>query len=41
MVRHGPEHWNGASEAESIDIALALEAIAKSARDGGWVSLGG
>ncbi len=40
MVHGGPGHWNGASEAESIDIALALEAIAKSARDGGWVALG-
>jgi predicted dehydrogenase len=41
MVHAGPEHWNGASETESIDIALSLEAIAKSARDGVWVSLAG
>ena len=39
LVRTGTG-WNGATEAESVDIALALAAIAKSARDGGWVSLG-
>ncbi|MBL8688919.1 MAG: Gfo/Idh/MocA family oxidoreductase [Rhodospirillaceae bacterium] len=36
LVRQGPAHWNGASEAESIDIVLALDAIAASARSGGW-----
>ena len=39
MVMGGAEHWNGASEAESIDIALTLEAIARSAREGGWIPL--
>jgi len=36
LVRQGPTHWNGASEAESIDIVLTLDAIAASARSGGW-----
>ncbi len=40
MVRQGPSHWNGASEAESIDIVLALDAIAASARSGGWERVG-
>ena len=40
MVREGPEHWNGASEAESIDTVLALQAIAASARSGAWVEVG-
>ena len=33
------EGWNGASEAESIDTVLALEAIATSMRSGAWVDL--
>eukprot|EP01037_Dinobryon_pediforme_P004323 gene4323-4372_t len=41
MIRDGAQHWNGATEAESIDTAMALEAIAESARTGGWVSLPG
>lgn len=40
MVRQGPSHWNGASEAESIDIVLALDAIAVSAKSGGWETVG-
>jgi hypothetical protein len=40
MIRIGPAEWNGASEAESIDIILALEAIAASAKNGGWVDVG-
>jgi predicted dehydrogenase len=40
MVRLGAEHWNGASEAESIDTALSLQAIAASARSGAWVEVG-
>jgi predicted dehydrogenase len=39
MIRLGPQHWTGASEAESIDVALALEAIATSIREGRWVEL--
>jgi xylose dehydrogenase (NAD/NADP) len=40
MVRSGPQHWNGVSEAESVDTMHALEAIAASARSGGaWVEL--
>ncbi len=39
-VRHGPSAWNGASEAESIDTAEALEAIARSLRTGDWVEPG-
>lgn len=38
-VRLGPSHWNGASEAESIDTLLSLDAIARSAREGRWVDL--
>lgn len=41
MIREGAAHWNGATMAESIDTAMALEAIAESARSGGWVSLPG
>lgn len=33
--------WNGASEAESIDTVLALEAIAASAPTGNWVAVEG
>ncbi len=40
LVRTGTG-WNGASEAESVDIAMALEALAASARDGNWVTLPG
>ena len=39
MIRLGKDHWNGASEAESVDTVMALEAIAASARSGGWVEL--
>jgi predicted dehydrogenase len=39
MVRIGASEWNGASEAESIDTVLTLQAIAQSARSGGWVDL--
>jgi predicted dehydrogenase len=39
MVREGAAAWNGCTEAESIDTALALAAIARSAREGGWVNV--
>ena len=39
MIRDGAAAWNGCSEAESIDTALALTAIARSAREGGWVAV--
>ena len=39
MVRLGAAHWNGASEAESVDTVRALEAIALSARSKSWVNL--
>ena len=40
MLRHGAEHWNGVTEAESIDTVRALQAIAASLHgDGGWVAL--
>ena len=39
MVREGAAAWNGCTEAESIDTALALTAIARSAREGGWVKV--
>ena len=39
MIRNGPTHWNGATEAESIDTVMSLEAIAESARTGAWADL--
>lgn len=39
MLAQGPEHWTGASEAESIDIMDTLDAVAASARSGCWVEL--
>jgi xylose dehydrogenase (NAD/NADP) len=33
LVQRGPEHWNGATPQESIDIAMTLEAILLSARE--------
>ena len=38
-VRLGPQHWNGATEAESVDTALALQAISASARSGAWMEV--
>lgn len=40
LVRTG-SGWDGASEAESLDTAAALEAIAASMRSGDWVDLPG
>ena len=34
LVRNGWKHWTGATPAESIDIALTLDALAHSARSG-------
>jgi hypothetical protein len=34
LVRHGWDHWVGATPDESIDIALTLDALAISARTG-------
>ncbi len=39
MIRLGKQHWNGATEAESVDTVMALQAIAESARSGAWVEL--
>ena len=39
MVRQGAAHWNGASEAESVDTMTALEAIAESLKTGAWVDV--
>lgn len=39
MVRLDATKWNGATEAESIDTALTLEAIRTSLREGAWVPL--
>lgn len=39
LVTAGPAGWNGATEAESVDIALTLEALLKSARTGAPVDL--
>ncbi len=38
LVRTG-SGWNGATPAESVDIAMALEAITASIRSGAWVNL--
>jgi hypothetical protein len=40
MMRGEQAHWNSACEAESIGIVLALDAIATSARSGGWEAVG-
>jgi predicted dehydrogenase len=40
MVMGGAAQWNGATAEESIDIALTLEAILKSARSGTTVAVG-
>jgi xylose dehydrogenase (NAD/NADP) len=34
LVREGPAHWTGATSEESIDIAMTLEALLRSARSG-------
>lgn len=39
LVRHGWGAWPGATPAESIDIALALDALAASAKTGSSVSI--
>jgi predicted dehydrogenase len=40
LVRHGWEHWVGATPDESIDIALTLDALAISARTGAAADVG-
>jgi len=39
MIRLGPAEWTGATPAQSIDIALTLDAIAASARSGAAVDV--
>jgi xylose dehydrogenase (NAD/NADP) len=39
LVREGPAHWSGATSAESIDIAMTLEALLRSARSGAAVEI--
>ena len=39
LVKQGPSQWTGATPEESIDIALTLEALLKSARDKTTVAL--
>jgi D-xylose 1-dehydrogenase (NADP+, D-xylono-1,5-lactone-forming) len=39
LIRHGAEHWNGATPTESIDIMLTIEALLDSARSGQWVEI--
>ncbi len=34
LVRNGPEHWTGATEQESIDIMMTVEALLQSAHSG-------
>jgi predicted dehydrogenase len=38
-IREGAERWTGATPAESVDVALTLDAIARSARTGEAVEL--
>jgi D-xylose 1-dehydrogenase (NADP+, D-xylono-1,5-lactone-forming) len=40
LVQEGPAQWTGATPQESIDIALTLEALLKSARDKASVAVG-
>lgn len=40
LVRNGWASWPGATESESVDIALMLDAIARSARSGAAVDIG-
>jgi predicted dehydrogenase len=40
LIRQGPEHWTGVSPAESLDIAMTLDAITASAQSGQRVSVG-
>lgn len=40
LVALGPAHWTGATPAQSIDIALTLDAIADSMRSGAAVAVG-
>ena len=40
LVAHGWSHWVGATPEESIDIALTLEALGLSAREGRTVDVG-
>ena len=39
LVREGPQAWIGATPAESVDIALTLDALAMSARSGNAVDI--
>jgi D-xylose 1-dehydrogenase (NADP+, D-xylono-1,5-lactone-forming) len=41
LIAHGPAAWNGATPAQSIEIAATLEAIGQSARTGQTVALVG
>lgn len=41
LLRHGAEHWTGATPEESIDIALTLDAILESARTSSAVRVAG
>ena len=39
LVREGPAHWTGATTEQSIDIAMTLEALLRSARSGAVVEI--
>ena len=39
LIRYGPEHWTGASAAESLDIAVTMDAMLASARSGQLVAV--
>lgn len=39
LLQGGPSQWSGATEQESIDIMLTLDAIRASARSGAWVDV--
>lgn len=38
-VAKGPQHWTGATEAESVEIMATLDAIRESAKSGNWVDV--
>jgi len=40
LLREGEQHWTGATEQESIDIMLILDAISKSSSSGRWEEVG-
>jgi predicted dehydrogenase len=40
LIDAGPAHWSGATNEESLDIMLTLDAILSSAKSGNAVNIG-